>query len=341
MRWRADTLEIIPLVRKLNIKYSFAEVTLDSENEIILLSQKLVALRITVINEMGSSANSFLAKYPVENAIELVFAQPPIRNYDSLSDKLADLFKEMEHAADCLINSSYKKLMLIDLMLASLSRLPIRIPLATQRRYLRNFQRIYSKCCADAEQNQEFADYKDDGFIKNLGICSLFILPLGAQKINKNSLPLYWIKEISTKEKIVFFGKYAFKYRGRSPFYDMHTDSQDKELLEDFNETGWREFLLELADLMLLHPDVLGAYGIGWFFDPKVWEVSPRLSYLGDIIKESSGYVYRAGENQNAVESALATSPTRRSLYDQKLYVPCNYIAIWDRTALLKWHSRL
>jgi hypothetical protein len=247
----------------------------------------------------------------------------------------------MERAADGLINSIYKKLMLIDLMLASLSRMPDRIPLATQRRYLRNFERIYLICCADPELDQEFADYKDDGFLKNLGVCSLFILPLGAQKVNKNSLPLYWIKEISAKEKIDFLGKYAFKYRGRTPFYDMHTDSQDKELLEDFNETGWREFMLELAELMLLDPDVLGAYGIGWFFDPKVWEVSPRLSYLGDIIKDSSGYVYRAGESQNAVESALATSPTRRSLYEQRLYVPCNYIAIWDRAALLEWHSRL
>ena len=341
MRWWDDTLEIIPLARKRSIKHSFAEVTLDSENEIARLSQCLVDLRITVINEMGSSANRFLAKYPVENAIELVFAQRPIRNYDSLSHKLADQFKEMERAADGVINSSYKKLMLIELMLVSLSRLPNRLPFATRRRYLRNFERIYLKCCADPELSNEFADYKDDGFLKNLGICSLFILPLGAQKVNKNSLPLYWIKEISAKEKIDFLGKYTFKYRGRSPFYDMHTDSQDKELLEDFNETGWREFLLELADLMLLDPDVLGAYGIGWFFDPKVWEVSPRLSYLGDIIKESSGYVYRAGENQNAAESALATSPTRRLLYEQKLYVPCNYIAIWDRASLLKWHSRL
>jgi hypothetical protein len=341
VRWQADTLEIIPLVRKRCIKYSFAEFTLDSEKEIIGLSQRLVALRITLFKEMGSSANSFLAKYPIENAVELVFAQRPIRNYDSLSDKLADQFKAMESAADGLINSNYKKLMLIELMLVSLSRLPNRLPLAIRSRYLRNFERIYLKCCADPELSKEFADYKDDGFLKNLGICSMFILPLGAQKVNKNSLPLYWIKEISAEEKINFFGKYIFKYRGRSPFYDMHTDSQDKELLEDFNETGWREFLLELADLMLLDPDVLGAYGIGWFFDPKVWEVSPRLSYLGDIIKESSGYVFRAGENQNAAESALATSPTRRSLYEQKLYVPCNYIAIWDRASLLKWHSRL
>jgi hypothetical protein len=166
-------------------------------------------------------------------------------------------------------------------------------------------------------------------------------LPLGAQKVNKNRLPLYWLKEVSGSERIDFLGKYAFKLRGLSPFYDMHTDSQDKELLEEFNETGWRNFLLELAELMLLERDVLGAYGIGWFFDPKVWEVSPRLSYLGDIIKETNGHIYRAGENQSAVESALATSPTRRSLYEQKLYIPCNYIAIWDRTALLQWHSCL
>jgi hypothetical protein len=314
---------------------------LDSDNEIVSLKQNLVALRATVINEMGRSAESFLARFPVEQTIEMVFAQPPIRSYDSLSNKLANLFEEMEREADSLINASYRKLILIDLMLVGLPRIPIRIPLATRRRYLDNYKRIYSHCCAVTVPDQEFAHYRNDAFLKNLGVSSLFILPLGAQKVNKNSLPLYWLKKNSAKEKINFLGKYAFKLRRLSPFYDMHTDSQDKGLLEGFNETGWREFLLELADLMQLEQDVLGAYGIGWFFDPKVWEVSPRLSYLGDIIKESNGNVYRAGESQSAVESALATSPTRRSLYEQRLYVPCNYIAIWDRTALLQWHSRL
>ncbi len=312
-----------------------------SDNEVVRLTQNLVALRAAVVRDMGSLAENFLIRFPIDQTIEMILALPPVRSYDFLSKELADHFKELEQEADCLINARYRKLILIDLMLKGLPRIPSRIPLATQRRYLGNFNRIYSDCCAFTDQNQELVYYRNDAFLKNLGVCSLFVLPLGAQKVNKNRLPLYWLKEVSGSERIDFLGKYAFKLRGLSPFYDMHTDSQDKELLEEFNETGWRNFLLELAELMLLERDVLGAYGIGWFFDPKVWEVSPRLSYLGDIIKETNGHIYRAGENQSAVESALATSPTRRSLYEQKLYIPCNYIAIWDRTALLQWHSCL
>jgi len=313
---------------------------LDHNEEILKLGLDLRYAQDFIINEMAGSAEKILVKYPIAKTIELIFSQPAVRAYNSLSNELADQFQVMEREVDLMKNTNYKKLLLVELMLGSLPRISNLMSPATQRRYLNNFKRICFECGASTDLDNGFSSYNNDAFLKNLGVSSLFIVPLGAQKVNKNKLPIYWLRQVGTKERFHFLANYAFKVRGRSPFYDMHTDSQDKELLSDFTRMGWQDFLRELAGLTLLEPEILGAFGIGWFFDPKSWEISPRLSYLGDLIKESNAHVYKVGESRNATESALATSPTRRSLYEQKRYSPCDYIAIWDRAALLKWNSR-
>jgi len=314
---------------------------LNNETEVLKLNESLLRSRELLLFEIKNFAEGFLHKYPVSRTIERIANQPSIRNYDSLSLDLAECFAGIEHDTSRELNISYKKLILVQLMIEKLFLIPENIPLATRSRCLRNFERINSYCSGVSDIDGEIINSKSDVFLKLLGVSSLFVLPLGAQKVNKNILPLSWVKTADFKDKLRFTGLFARKLRARSPFYDMHTDSQDKELLGDFNGTGWKSFMRELSELLACDSTVLGAYGIGWFFDPKVWEVSPRLSYIGDLINETSGNIFRVGVNKSAIESALATSPTRRELYDQKLYFPCNYLALWDRAALLKWNSKL
>jgi hypothetical protein len=312
-----------------------------NDNEIAQLRANLIALRSALTSELGNFPGSLLTQFPIAKTVDLILTQRHVRNYDALSDDLTVQFNEIDLKANAADHVVYKKLVLMELMLNNFPRVLNSTLESVRQRYLRNFERIYNQCHESNDGSDYFFDFKSDRYLKNLGVSSLFIVPLGAQKVNKNKLPMSFLAKSTVGDRFRFLRDSILNLRGRSPFYDMHTDSQDVELIGDFSSSGWRNFLIELSELIVIEKDVLGAFGVGWFFDPVVCKVSPRLSYISELIKDSGGSVYRVGATASARDSALSTSPTRRSLYEQRLYIPCDYLAVWDRTALLAWAARL
>jgi hypothetical protein len=65
-----------------------------------------------------------------------------------------------------------------------------------------------------------------------------------------------------------------------------------------------------------------------------------RRYYLRDVVREGGGSIFRVGLSEGARTSALATSPTRRKLYEEQKYVPTDFMAVWDRSSLLRWASK-
>jgi hypothetical protein len=89
--------------------------------------------------------------------------------------------------------------------------------------------------------------------------------------------------------------------------------------------------------LYALHPDVLGMFGASWFYHPVLDTISPRLSYLRDVPLKGGAHLFFVEEGGAARANSLATSPTRRKLYEEGKYFPTTYMMVWGREAQSNW----
>ena len=276
-----------------------------------------------------------LKKHPLEACIHHLQASPDRLSYSYVPQKVVEVLDAVGERGQPL-SSEYHKLLLLELIAHHEWRIATsELPASIKSWYARNFKRI-TEDAADDRQPPDFYHFRNDKYLKDLGVCTGRIIPAGAQKLNRYNLPLGALRRAG-------FGQLAAaalcvaRMGGLGPVYDMHTDSHDPELMSEFSPQGWRQFYQNVAELMQVHGDVRGLFGIGWFFDPRVAEISPRLAYLRDLVHESGGRIFKVGASEGARESALATSPTRRKLHEEGRYEPTDYMALWDRRSLLRW----
>jgi hypothetical protein len=180
-----------------------------------------------------------------------------------------------------------------------------------------------------------FFSPREDKYLKDLGLCRMTLLPVGAGLLDTNFvLPRRFLLAGGARQLLRgawFIHRVA---GGRSPWFRFHIDSR---FLEEFNPEGWDRAYLRAAALLRANPTVLGVARSTWFFDPALETVSPRLAYLRRTIVDNGGATFLVGPSENATRDALARSETRRRLYDEGRYRPMEYMALWPREALLKW----
>ena len=126
----------------------------------------------------------------------------------------------------------------------------------------------------------------------------------------------------------------ALDLRGFSPMFQIHTHIS---YLEEFNEAGWNECYRCCADLYQLHPESLGMFGGSWFYDPALESISPRLTYLAAIPCSGGAHRVLLEKSGDFVNDAIATSPSRRKLYESGQYQPRSFLLAWSRQAQQKW----
>lgn len=201
--------------------------------------------------------------------------------------------------------------------------------------FRRSFRRIVTKIDAlDLEGYDEPANL----LFKDLGICQQTLIPGGARVIEPvasfpRSLPFRdGLRQFVEASLFILF-----RAKGNSPFFNLHT--HDFELGE-FNEEGWRNLFLRLADLLERRPHMKGVFvGGGWLYDPQLPHVSPRLAYhLGLTLPNGARTFFYAWDTQDSY--AFVKSATRRRLFKEGKYRPALYVLIWPRKPLLKWAEK-
>lgn len=185
------------------------------------------------------------------------------------------------------------------------------------------------------------ADYvygvRNDNFLKDLAMMCLRLLPCGAELVERSqALPRSLLYRGGLKQGARFL-RLVMRVGGLGPFYQLH---MDRRQLNEFNPRGWERTYLRIGALLRRNPEIRGVFGTAWFYDPTVSQISPHLAYLRTQ-RESNGAInLRYGPSSSARSGALATSFTRRSLYDAGRYQPCSYYLVWPRESLLVWCSR-
>ena len=121
---------------------------------------------------------------------------------------------------------------------------------------------------------------------------------------------------------------------GLAPFYRTHVDTR---YLKYFSERGWDACYQRIAELMRRNLNIRGMVSTSWFYDPQLETVCPWLAYLRRRPRENGAYFRCDGSGEAHIQRAIATSRTRRDLYEKGEYTPTCYTLIWARRDLLRW----
>jgi hypothetical protein len=197
--------------------------------------------------------------------------------------------------------------------------------------------RHLSRIAADADVRADWLSIDHDLFHKEFGLATLRLYATGGEVADyRCGIPrsvIFAEGMLSAPRKL----KLISKLGGFKPYFQLHMHMFDRE---GFTEHGRNECFRCCADLYSLHPDCLGMFGSSWYYDPALEEISPRLSYVRKIPTAGGGQLLFVGTGGDAIENSLATSPTRRKLYEDGKYTPTTYMLVWGKEAQIAWAKR-
>jgi hypothetical protein len=302
--------------------------------------KKIVDIITITETKIRSENNQLLNNFPVKKYIELIHNLPHVSDYTYMNKDLDEFYKSVLANSNEHVFAMYQKLLLITLIQNSMQSDCISdFPEDIKSFYLMNFDRIFS----DVENNRnedKFYLFSNDKFIKDLGVCSLRIIPSGAQKINLTSLPKGFLLKAGLNQLLHGLFFIIFELRGLSPIFDMHTDSHDPVLMNEFNPEGWRRFYIRVAELLKMNTNIIGIFGISWFFDPQLTNISPRLRYLKELVTINGGEIFFLGSSEHGIRDAISKSSNRLEMYNSGLYTPKDYLIIWTRKSIIEWADK-
>ena len=171
--------------------------------------------------------------------------------------------------------------------------------------------------------------YPNELFVKDYRFVTALTLPFGAQVVDLQS-------HIGPKTALRLMRRHPIGGPADllSPWFRVHTEGR---YLDEFNDAGWRECYRRIAEMLLLHPQIRGMVATSWFYDPQLGEVSPRLGYLREYPTLHGAELVAHGTSAFDIQSATATSPTRRDLFETGKYTPVCHSLLWHRSDLMQW----
>jgi hypothetical protein len=203
------------------------------------------------------------------------------------------------------------------------------IPEVFRSHIIDSFHRILDRI----DEGHDWISPQSDTFVKDLAITRLQLLPAGARLIHR-------FVGISRKATLKG-GLGALWYvhgrcGGSAPYLGWHLH---KPMIPDFFNADGFAITCELtAQLIASDPRAKAALGTSWFYDPKIEEVSPRLSFCRTPVSKGA-YVFKIGQSDLAIRNATSRSETRRALYEQGKYAPSDFALVWSRRDILSHYA--
>jgi len=292
-------------------------------------------IKQNLINQLNAVSKDILENFPVFSYIELFKEYPQYISHKFVSVKVEEITTKIINLSDMSSLETYHKLVLVTFIQLSIEGSLINtFPNDIKVYFFNNFNLILDKVIAPKNKRIRFL-HSDDTFSKYLNITRLKMIPCGTQKIYAGSLPKRFLFTggIFQLFRGVFF---ISKSGGIKPFYKLHTDSTDKQLMREFNADGWDRLFKRIGQLLKTEKNIKGVCGVSWVFDIALKEISPELGYIRRISKNYGASFFYQGTDKSCVKDAIFMSPKRIKLYKQGLYMPKNYLMVISRENLIK-----
>lgn len=303
-----------------------------------MTQEDLLLLRNVLIEKINRINPQLLESHPIDKLISLFDQQFYLKEYSFLSNKILkfneSLLKENIHNKQLV--GTYYNLILVTCIYNSKFKIDAsNYSQEIIREYEIRFNRITKKISTHSE-NDEYQPITDDKFLKNLAICRLHFIPLGAQyietgKISRMFLFLRGLPQFLKGLKIIV------RLGGFSPYYKLTTNQLDPELISNFNSAGWDKLLVLTGELMERNKSIKGLTGRSWFFDPQLELLDKDITYIRHkFIQAGAEFFFHRAEDQ-VIKDAIFLNQKRKNLYLEKVYHPRSYLMILPREKLLHY----
>ena len=263
---------------------------------------------------------------------------PHIGSYKFVSKQIETLCRSIVVQFDENALALYHQLLIVCLMGQSINKLQNQnLSENIKSWYKLNFDLILEKIETGRIKLKSYL-YPEDRLFKDLGICSLKLIPTGVRKVHLEKVPvkLFLLKR---RGRQFFHGLkiILFDLKGIGPLYHGHLDSHDPNSIARFNMEGWVEHFQMIAELLKANTAVKGVQGLACFYDPYLKNISPELSYLSEMITRNGGKLFYIGPSEQATKNAIKLSLKRKKHYQEGNYTPTNYLFVWSRKYILNW----
>jgi len=291
-------------------------------------------------NELSRN-KGILEKFPLQRYVDYLETYPRILDYNCTSPEVKNYCADIVDSSDLETLEIYHRLLICDLIVKSTVRLEREnLPQDVKTLYIKNFNRILEDLAKDKSRGEYL--HPKDKFMKNLAISNLRLIPMGARKINLSVLPVknfMFRKGLRQLLAVIFY--VGTELKGIKPLYIGHLDTNDPELVTELNSEGLKKTYLRIVDMLKVHKDVKGYFGTSWLLDPQLDRINQRHKYARSLVTQNGGKLYYKGPSEVALKNALATSKTRRRLYEEGKYVPTDYVIVWSRQKLIRWAEKI
>lgn len=209
------------------------------------------------------------------------------------------------------------------------------------RRYTENIRKQFDKSfqrITKSIDNDSFTHYRsrNDILLKDLAICRQKVFPAGGARIVEPRAG--FSRSLMFKGGVrqgARFLRLLVSLGGNRPVYSHHMHLSE---LKQFNQKGFEECNLNMAEMLTLNPEIKGVHCGSWLYDPALSFAGPKLAYMREIQTNNGAFLFYAGVDLGG--GALAKSKSRQELYDQGKYVPKSFHIVWPRDRVIAWAER-
>ena len=297
----------------------------------------LIKLKEEIIHEINNINEEILINKSIDKYINLLDRYPYVSNYKFVSKQVRGFIRSIENIYNTEILGIYHKLLLINLIINSLSRIETaKFPEEIKELYKKQFSRIVKRIENNIKGNNLYFQIKQDKFLKDIALCRMKMIPAGPQNLDIDRLSRSFIFRNGITQFVNGLLYVTFKLKGFKPFYRMHMNQIDPQAMSEFNTKGWQNLFIRVALLLKINRNIKGLAGSSWIFDPAVKTISPELAYIHNLMKKYHGKVFVQGTDPVTIKNATFMNPKRKMLYKEKKYLPKRYLIIFSRKDILQ-----
>lgn len=302
-----------------------AEVSTPSTRDPRLLAAAHDAFR-HLDHSLTPDERSWLDAVPAMDMIEALDACPPTPRLVFTNPRVCELIDRVRRMGGDRWFDKYVRIVLVHLLVRMLARPPAhRVPASIDALLRDDLGRIVR----GAYEIDDAELYELDGdLILDLGICSGTILPLGVL-----------FAHVGFTMRTVVLDAAGLGHLPAHPWISTHLRQSRRPPLN--SESRSATYVLA-GHFMAENPEYQGLFGLTWWADPVVAEISPHLSWIKRQHEAIGAHVFAMDTTDDAtITHATSTSRTRRRMYEEGRYTPTDYGLVIQRGDLIRWAESL
>jgi hypothetical protein len=273
------------------------------------LHDRVLAVQEQLTGGLSPEQEGWAAEVPVGHMVEAFEAVPPGEDFTLVTAELEALDAAVSLLAGEEGLSPYYRLVLLELVARTLSRPPeLRLPESVEHHVLGDYGRISE----EAASGRTWADPLTDGdYTLDVALARGTMLPFGMLVISLCEDGTMWS--------------------------DLRPSAA---ATREYGREGFFRAFIAVADFLQVNPQYEAVHSAAWLIDPALAEISPHLAWAREELLAGGAELRPLGTADHVVANAIATSKTRRRLYEEGTYTPTAYAMVWPREELLRWADR-